>query len=41
LTPNFPSQNAGVFAEGVVQPLVDHPEHLFDLTMAVNVKGVF
>ena len=31
--------NAGI--EGVVKPLVDYPEEMFDKVMAVNVKGVW
>lgn len=31
--------NAGI--EGVVKPIVDFPEEVFDKVMAVNVKGVF
>lgn len=31
--------NAGV--EGVVSPLVDYPENVFDQVVAVNLKGVF
>jgi NAD(P)-dependent dehydrogenase (short-subunit alcohol dehydrogenase family) len=31
--------NAGI--EGVVKPMVDYPEDVFDKVMAVNVKGIW
>ena len=31
--------NAGI--EGVVKPIIDYPDDVFDMVIAVNIKGVF